>query len=71
MKNYVGAMNRIGDGFRYLRQKFPWISVAKTKEGIFFGSQIKELMSGGKFEVRERMKKTGWEASNCFLTTYR
>jgi hypothetical protein len=30
-------------GFAYLRQKFPKISEAKKKEGIFIGPQITQL----------------------------
>jgi len=41
MKNFVKAMNREGEGFRYLRQMFPRISDANIKEGIFVGPQIR------------------------------
>jgi len=46
MKNFVKGMDKTGHGFEYLRNKFPNVSDAKIKEGIFIGPQIKELMQG-------------------------
>ena len=40
IKNFVKAMNKEGEGFKYLRQVFPQLSNDKLKEGIFIGSQI-------------------------------
>lgn len=37
MKNFVKAINKDGAGFQYLKTKFPRISDAKLKEGIFVG----------------------------------
>ena len=37
-------MDRTGEGFAYLKNKFPRVSDAKIKEGIFVGPQIRELM---------------------------
>jgi hypothetical protein len=42
MKNFVKAMNKSGHGFQYLQTKFPRISDAKIKEGIFIGPQIRK-----------------------------
>ena len=36
-------MDKESDGFAYLRQKFPKISEARMKEGIFIGPQITQL----------------------------
>ena len=44
MKNFVKSMDKNGRGFEYLRKKFPNVSDAKFKEGIFIGPQISELM---------------------------
>ena len=44
MKNFVKDMERTGRGFRYVRNKFPNVSDAKIKEGIFIGPQIGELV---------------------------
>ena len=40
MKNFVKGMNKEGQAFRYLRNKFPKIIDGKVKEGIFVGPQI-------------------------------
>jgi len=37
MKNFVKGMDKIGRGFEYVRNKFPNVSDAKIKEGIFIG----------------------------------
>jgi len=42
-KNFVKGMDKTGCGFEYVRNKFPNVSDAKIKEGIFIGLQIKEL----------------------------
>ncbi len=52
MKKMVKALNKNGDGFRYLEAKFPRISEAKLKAGIFVGPQIRELMKDTHFEKK-------------------
>jgi len=37
MKNFVKGMDKTGHGFEYVRNKFPNVSDAKIKEGIFRG----------------------------------
>jgi hypothetical protein len=37
MKNLVKGMDETGHGFEYVRNKFPTVSDAKIKEGIFIG----------------------------------
>jgi len=43
MKNFVKGMDKTGRGFECVRNKFPNVSDAKIKEGIFIGPQIREL----------------------------
>jgi hypothetical protein len=63
MKNFVKAMDKESDGFLFLKQKFPRISDAKIKEGIFVGPQIKELMRDSNFdEVLNENEKAAWNA---------
>ncbi|GBL75699.1 hypothetical protein AVEN_155006-1 [Araneus ventricosus] len=45
VKNFVKAMDKNGPAFKYLHEKFPRLSVAKIKEGVFVGTQIKQLFS--------------------------
>jgi hypothetical protein len=40
MKIFVKALDRKGQPFVYLRNKFPKLSEAKVEEGIFIGPQI-------------------------------
>jgi len=40
MKNFVKATKKRGNSFECLRDKFPTLSDAKLKEGIFIGLQI-------------------------------
>ena len=51
-------MNKEGEVFEYLRQKFPRISETKIKEGIFVGPQVKQLFQvadlKNKFNAAER-----------------
>jgi hypothetical protein len=44
MKNFVKVIDKTNCGFEYVRNKFPNVSEAKVKEGIFIGPQIRELM---------------------------
>ncbi len=44
-------MNKINSrGFQYLVAKFPKISAAKLREGIFVGPQIREVLKDGSFD---------------------
>ena len=45
MKQFVKAMDTAGDGFNFLKTKFPYFSKAKIKEGIFVSSQITERLN--------------------------
>ena len=40
MKNYVKALNKEGNAFKYLAMRFPYISEVKLKAGIFVGPEI-------------------------------
>ena len=57
MKNFVKALNQDGEAFKYLEEKFPQISEAKIKGGIFVGPQIRELFKDTVFTS----KMTGLE----------
>ncbi|GBP10891.1 hypothetical protein EVAR_5469_1 [Eumeta japonica] len=54
IKQYVKALDKDGDCFRYLRGKFPAISDAKLKEGIFNGPQIRTLFQDTNFSGKQR-----------------
>jgi len=44
MKSFIIGMDKTGRGFKYMRNKFPNLSDAKVKEGLFIGPRIRELM---------------------------
>ncbi|GBM29585.1 hypothetical protein AVEN_130070-1 [Araneus ventricosus] len=52
MKNFVKAMDCGGSEFQYLRLKFPKVSEAKIKEGIFVGPQFRQLVQDPMFESK-------------------
>jgi len=49
MKNVLKDMGKTCRGFEYLRNKFPNVSDAKIREGIFIGPLIRELMQDKQF----------------------
>jgi hypothetical protein len=44
MKQFVKALPKTGNCFKYLCKKFPHLSEAKLKEGVFVGSGIRKPM---------------------------
>lgn len=50
MKNFVKALDKTSNAFIYLRSKFPQISDAKIKEGIFVGPQIRKMIVDSHFD---------------------
>ncbi|GBM35344.1 hypothetical protein AVEN_90666-1 [Araneus ventricosus] len=57
MKNFLKAMDCGGSGVQYLRLKFPKVSEAKIKEGIFVGPQIRQLIKDPAFESKLTKKE--------------
>jgi len=60
VKNFVKCVDKTGRGFEYLRNKFPNVSDAKIKDGVFIGPQIRELMQDKQFD--EDLNETGRNA---------
>ncbi len=51
MTIFVKAMGKkTSRGYQYLVAKFPKISTAKLKEGIFVGPQFREVLKDGSFD---------------------
>jgi len=50
VKNVVKIMDKTGRGLEYLTNKFPNVSDARVKEGIFIGPQIRELTQDKQFD---------------------
>ncbi|CAB3229261.1 unnamed protein product [Arctia plantaginis] len=56
-------MDKNGAGFQYLKEKFPKISDAKIKEGVFVGPQIRQVIKDDIFkEQLDDLEKPAWES---------
>jgi hypothetical protein len=54
-------MTTHGNGFEYLREKFPKLSEAKLKEGVFIEPQICEIINDDLFEhLLTETEKSAW-----------
>jgi len=60
MKNSVKGTDKTARRFEFVRNKFPNVSDAKIKEGIFIGPQIRELIQDKQFD--EDLNETGRNA---------
>jgi hypothetical protein len=55
------GMDKTSNGFEYVRNKFPNMSDAKIKEGIFIGPQIREMMQDKQFnEDLNETERNAW-----------
>lgn len=61
MKQFVKALNKNGQCFQYLFQKFPKYSYAKIKAGVFDGPQIRTLFEDTIFVTKmDENEKAAW-----------
>ena len=49
MKQFVKALEKDSDCFKYICMKFPGLTIEKLKAGIFDGPQIRKLSNGSNF----------------------
>ena len=71
MKNFVKALNKDGQSFRFLQTKFPYVSDAKLRAGVFDGPQIRERMKDSSFdEILTGNEKTAWVSFKNFCTNF-
>ncbi|GBM07512.1 hypothetical protein AVEN_100714-1 [Araneus ventricosus] len=71
VKNLVRPMDKNEPAFKYLHEKFSRLSVAKIKECVFWGLQIKQLLRDHKFEKLLRSKeKQVWDAFYHVATNF-
>ncbi|GBP80292.1 hypothetical protein EVAR_37969_1 [Eumeta japonica] len=64
MTQFVKALDKNGQCFKFLSQKFPGLSTEKLKAGIFDGPQIRQLIKSSKdFEASmTEIEKLGWKS---------
>lgn len=71
MKQFVKALPKEGECFRYLCGQFPGLSEAKLKEGIFVGPDIRKLMRDPNFEdTIETKEKAAWTSFKLVVTGF-
>jgi hypothetical protein len=64
-------MGQNSAGFMYLKSKFPGISDAKSKEGVFVGSQTRELIQDVKSEDQlSEVEKATWKSLKNVTTNF-
>lgn len=71
MKNFVKAMDKNAAAFKYLISKFPRLSEAKIKEGVFIGPQIRTLLQDEEFHrLLHGKEKAAWVAFKLVVTNF-
>lgn len=63
MTNWVKGLKTDGPAFAYLKSKFPGLSEAKIKGGVFVGPQIRKLMVDSEFDnTLNETEKSAWNS---------
>ncbi|GBM70932.1 hypothetical protein AVEN_111991-1 [Araneus ventricosus] len=71
MKQFVKALPKEGECFKYLCDQFPRLSEAKLKEGVFIGPDIRKMMKDENFETKmERNERKAWESFKLVITSF-
>lgn len=71
MKQFVKALPKDGPCFKYLCQKFPHLSEAKLKEGIFNGPDIRKMMFDMNFASTMTLnEKEAWVSFKEVVTKF-
>ena len=71
MKQFVKALPKCGNCFKYLCYKFPNLSDAKLKEGVFTGPDIRKLMLDEDFlHSMNAVEREAWTAFKCVVQNF-
>ncbi|GBO46167.1 hypothetical protein AVEN_168626-1 [Araneus ventricosus] len=71
MKQFVKALPKEGECFKYLYDLFPGLSEAKLKEGVFVGPYIRKMMKDENFETKmETNERKAWESFKLIITNF-
>ena len=71
MKQFVKALPKDGETFKYLSSKFPHLSEAKLKEGVFVGLNIRKLMKDNNFKnVMNNVERSAWNSFKDVVTKF-
>ncbi|GBL89248.1 hypothetical protein AVEN_95287-1 [Araneus ventricosus] len=71
MKQFVKALPKEGECFKYLCDQFPPLSEAKLKECVFAGPGIRKMMEDENCETKmETNKRKTWESFKLVITSF-
>ena len=71
MKNFVKAMKKDESKFLYIYRKFPTLTEAILKEGIFVGPDRRKLMNDPTFDAfLNCLERCTWKALNVEVTNF-
>lgn len=72
IKQFIKKLEHDSKPFIYLKQElFPKLSLAKLKEGVLVGPQIRKIMKDAKFEtLLKPVEKTAWKAFKDVVTGF-
>jgi hypothetical protein len=69
MKQFVKALSKTGNFFKYLCKKFPNLSEVKLKEGLFVGRDVRKLMFDEDF-LLTIIEREAWIAFKSVVTKF-
>ena len=71
MKQFVKALPKDGETFKYLSSKFPRLTEAKLKEGVFVGPDIRKLLKDSSFKnVINDIEGSAWNSFKDVATKF-
>ncbi|GBM96270.1 hypothetical protein AVEN_173037-1 [Araneus ventricosus] len=71
MKQFVKALPKEGECFKYLCDQFPGLSETKLKEGVFVGPDNRKIMKNENFETKmETNERKAWESFKLVFTSF-
>ncbi|GBO02881.1 hypothetical protein AVEN_58492-1 [Araneus ventricosus] len=71
MKQFVKALPKEGECFKYLFDLFPGLSEEKLKEVVFVGPDIRKMMKDENFETKMKTnERKAWESFKLVITSF-
>ena len=71
MKQYIKSLDKGGVCFKYICQKFSFLSYEKIKAGVFDGPKIRQLLKDKQFiETMSPEEKNGWIAFSQVVNNF-
>ncbi|GBN94057.1 hypothetical protein AVEN_33293-1 [Araneus ventricosus] len=70
-KQFVKALPKEGECFKYFCDQFPGLSEAKLKEDVFVGPDIRKMIKDENFEIKiETNEGKAWESFKLVITSF-